>query len=195
MKLRLQELQEAVSKAQGLRQQKPGSYKEINDILDYQGLPFVSKAIQPELISRHHNNLLTGYFDIKKTYDLLVQQYYCPTFYRNVNVYVKDCDLCLGSKDDCQKPYNNLQLLRIQAYQGKDLMDFVTSLPISINWKRDTYNSILVIFNWFGKKVYYKLVKITIDALMLAKIIINMVICHHNLSDSIVINKSLFFNS
>ena len=39
---------------------------------------------------------------------------------------------------------------------------FVTSLPILINWKRDNYNSILVIVDWLTKMVHYKLVKITL---------------------------------
>ena len=44
-------------------------------------------------------------------------------------------------------------------------MDFVTGLPILINWKRNSYNSILVIVDWLIKMAYYKLVKITLDAL------------------------------
>ena len=54
-------------------------------------------------------------------------------------------------------------------------MDFVTSLLISTDWKRDNYNSILVIVDWLTKMIYYKLLKITIDTLGLAKIIINVV--------------------
>ena len=41
--------------------------------------------------------------------------------------------------------------------------------------------------------VYYKLVKITIDALRLAKVIIKVVVSEYNFSDLIVINKNLFF--
>ena len=55
-------------------------------------------------------------------------------------------------------------------------MNFVTGLPISINWKEDSYEFILVIVDWLIKMVHYKLVKITIDASELAKIIINVVI-------------------
>ena len=42
---------------------------------------------------------------------------------------------------------------------------------------------------------YYELVKITINILSLAKIIINMVICHHNIFNSIVIDPDLLFIS
>ena len=72
-------------------------------------------------------------------------------------------------------------------------MDFVTGLPISINWKRDRYNSILVIIDWLTKVVHYKPIKITINAPGLVKVIIDVLLRHHGLLDSNVINKSTFF--
>ena len=65
-------------------------------------------------------------------------------------------------------------------------MDFVTGLPISTNWKRDSYDSILVIVDRLTKMVHYEPVKITIDAPGLAEIIIDVVVHHHGLPDSIV---------
>ena len=55
-------------------------------------------------------------------------------------------------------------------------MNFLTGLPVSIDWKGDSYDSILVILDWFTKMVYYKPVKITLDASGLAEVIIDMVI-------------------
>ena len=55
-------------------------------------------------------------------------------------------------------------------------MDFITGLPISTNWKSESYDSILVIINRFMKMVYYKLVKIIINALALAEIILDMIV-------------------
>ena len=72
-------------------------------------------------------------------------------------------------------------------------MDFVTSLPISINWKGDSYNSILVIVDRLTKMVHYELVKITINTPSLAEVIIDMVVCHHGLFNSIVTDKSFLF--
>ena len=40
-------------------------------VLHYQGLFFVLEAIEIELISRHNNNPLAGYFGIEKTRKLL----------------------------------------------------------------------------------------------------------------------------
>ena len=170
-------------------------YKEIDKILYYQGLSFVPKAIQTDLISRHHNNPLDNYFGIKKTCKLLAQKNYWLTLRHNVKAYVKGCDICLASKVVCQKPYGNLQLLPIPTHRKKNLsINFVTGLPVSIDWKGDSYDSILVIVNWPTKIVHYKLVKIILDAPGLAEIIIDVVVCHHRLPNSIVTNRGPLSN-
>ena len=73
-------------------------------------------------------------------------------------------------------------------------MDFMTGLPVSIDWKRDSYNSILVIVDWLTKMVHYKPVKITFNAPGLAEVIIDVVVYHHRLPNSIVTNRGSFFN-
>ena len=74
-------------------------------------------------------------------------------------------------------------------------MDFVTSLPLSADWKRDSYDWILVIVNRLSKMVHYEPVKVTIDALGLAKVIIDVVVWHHGLPDSIMTDRRLLFIS
>ena len=74
-------------------------------------------------------------------------------------------------------------------------MDFVTGLPILTDWKGDSYDSILVIVNWLTKIVHYKQVNVTIDASGLAKVIINVIVRHHGLPDSIVTDRGSFFTS
>lgn len=49
-------------------------------------------------------------------------------------------------------------------------------LPISINWKGETYNLILVNLNQLIKMVYYKLVTVIIDIHSLAKMIFNVIV-------------------
>ena len=74
-------------------------------------------------------------------------------------------------------------------------MDFVTGLPILTNWKDESYNSVLVIINQLTKIVYYKLVKVTINALGLAKVILDVVVWHYSLLNSIVSDRGLLFTS
>ena len=75
-------------------------------------------------------------------------------------------------------------------------IDKLCDRPTYLNQlEKNSYNSILVIVDWLTKMVYYKRVKITIDALGLAKIIINMVVWHHGLPDSIMTDKGSLFTS
>ncbi len=74
-------------------------------------------------------------------------------------------------------------------------MDFVTGLPISADWKGDSYDSILVIIDRITKMVHYVPVKVTIDAPGLAEVIINVVVRHHRVPESIVTDRGLLFTS
>ena len=165
-------------------------------MLHHQGLPFMLKAIRIELISRHHNYPLAGYFDIIKTCELLAWKYYWPTLRHDIKAYVKGCDMCLASKTLRNKSYGNFQSLPVPTYQWKNLLiDFMTSLHISTNSIRNSYESIIVIVDRLTKMVHYKLVKITINTPVLVEVIIDMVIRHHGLQNSIVTDRSSFFIS
>ena len=74
-------------------------------------------------------------------------------------------------------------------------MDFVTGLPLSAHWKDDSYNSIFIIVDCMTKIVYYKLVKVIINALRLAEVIINMMVQYHDFPDSIISNCGAIFTS
>ena len=165
-------------------------------MLHHQSLSYVLEIIRTELISRHHNNPLEGHFGIKKTCNFIVQKNYWPTLYHDVKDYVKGYNICLGLKAVWHKPYKDLQFLPVLTHHWKDLsINFVTGLPILTDWKGDSYNSIFVIIDRLTKMVYYEPVKVTIEAPGLAKVIINVVIKHHSLPDSIVTNHELLFIS
>lgn len=53
----------------------------------------------------------------------------------------------------------------------------------------------LLLLIGLSKIIYYKVVKITINALGLAKVILNIIIWYYGIPDSIVIGRSLFFKS
>ncbi len=74
-------------------------------------------------------------------------------------------------------------------------MDFVTGFPISADWKGDSYNSILVIVDQLTKIVHYESVKVMIDAPGLAEVMINVIVCHHEVPESIVTDQGSLFTS
>ncbi len=163
----------------------PEGWEDIEQVLYYQGLPYVPKVIHSGLISRHHNDPLAGHFGIKKTRELIARKYYWPTLQRDVEAYIKGCDVCLASKLVRHKPYGDLQLLPVPTHQWKNLsIDFVTGLPISVDWKGDSYDLILVIVNRLTNMVHYEPIKVTIDIPSIAKVIIDVVVRHHGVPES-----------
>ncbi len=131
--MRLLELQKDDKEAMKLRLDGLlEGWEDIEQVLHYQGLPYVPKVICSKLINRHHDDPLAGHFGIEKTRKLIARKYYWPTLRQDVEAYVKGCDVCLASKAVCHKPYRDLQSLPILTHQWKDLsIDFVTGLPIS----------------------------------------------------------------
>ena len=115
-----------------------------------------------------------------------------PWYY--IKAYIKGCNICLASKTVKYKPYSDLQALPILIYQWKDfLIDFITGLLVSTNWKSENCNFILIIINRLTKIIYYKPVKININDSGLAKVTLNMIVWHYSLFNSIVSNKDLLF--
>ena len=74
-------------------------------------------------------------------------------------------------------------------------MHFFMRLPILTKEERESYDSILVIINELTKMVHYELVKVIINTLGLAKVILDVVIWYHSLWDFIVTNRDSFFTS
>ncbi len=107
--MRLPELQDDDKEAMKLRSEGlPEGWENIEQVLHYQGLPYVPKVIRSELISRHHNDPLAGQVGIEKSRKLIARKYYWLTLRHNVEAYVKGCDVCLASKAVCYKPYGDL---------------------------------------------------------------------------------------
>ena len=198
MRLRLQELQDKDKYACKLKAEQlvKDNWQDINGVLHHQGLFYIPEIIWINLISRNHNNLLAVHFCIKKKRELVVQKYYWSLLCHNIENYVKGCDICFALKAVSHKSYGDLQSLLMPTYRWKDLsIDFITDLPILTDWKGDSYDSIFIIVNRLTKMVYYKPVKVTIHAPGLAEVIINVVMRHYGLLDSIVTDRGLVFTS
>lgn len=72
-------------------------------------------------------------------------------------------------------------------------MDFIIGLLILKNLKKDSYNLIQVKVNKLTKIINYKLVKTIINAMRLAKFMIDMVMKHYCFLNFITSNKAILF--
>lgn len=95
---------------------KDGYEVDADEVLHWESLPYMSKIIRTELISRHHGNSLVSYFGIENTYKLVTRKYYQPTLQYNGEAYVKSYSLFFAFKVVCHKSYGNLQLLPISTH-------------------------------------------------------------------------------
>lgn len=68
-------------------------------------------------------------------------------------------------------------------------------LLLSVNWKSNNYNLILVIINRLNKIVHYESVQVTINVLKPAEVIINIVVQYHSFSDFIISDRKAIFTS
>ena len=84
--------------------------------MHYQGLLFMLKIIQIELTNWHHYNQLIGHFDINKTRELISRKYYWPSLKKNVEAYVKGCNVCWALKAVKHKFYSDFQALPIPTH-------------------------------------------------------------------------------
>ena len=196
MRFRLPELQGEDQLAGRIREQglNDGWEEDTDGVLHHEGQQYVSEVIRTELISRHHDDPLVGHFGIDNTRELIAQKYYWSSLRTDVEAYIKACDVCLASKVVRHKPYGDLQSLPMPTHRWMNFsIDLATGLPVSTNWKVEIYDSILVIVDRLTKMVHYKPVKVRIDAPGLAEVIIDVVVRHHGLPDSIVSDRGSVF--
>ena len=150
MRLCLPELQENDKEAKTLRDSVGVSedWEDDEGVFQYQGLSYIPNIICSKIIIYHHNDSIAGHFGINKTRELISQKYYWPSLKKDVETYVRGCNVYLALKVVHHKPYSELQSLSIPTHRWKDLsIDFVTGLPLSADWKSNSYDLILVIID------------------------------------------------
>lgn len=73
------------------------------------------------------------------------------------------------------------------------LINFLINMLILKNYIKDGYNSMLIIVHKLIKRVYYKFVKITINLVKKAKIIIDYILMHYKFLDFLISGKNALF--
>ena len=76
-------------------------------MLHFQALPYIPEIIYKKPIIQYYNNSLMSKFKIKKTTELVAPKYNQSTFYYNVKIYIKCCQVCFVSKKAKDKLYGN----------------------------------------------------------------------------------------
>ncbi len=86
-------------------------YTLKNDFLKFRKRYYVfeKKFLKIELLKRHHDDILTDHFDVKKTIELFSRKYHWSKMIKYVKFYIKTCDVCQRTKTFKHLSYDDLQ--------------------------------------------------------------------------------------
>jgi hypothetical protein len=156
---------------------------------------FEKEFLRIELLKRHHDDILTNHFDVKKTIELFNKKYHWSKMIKYVKFYIKTCDIYQRTKTFRYFSYDDLQsFLFFQDSWQKIIMNFITNLSFNKR-SNDVYDFVLVIINRYIKMTFYIFVTKKIIAIELTKIIFDQMMFKYDASKKIVSNKEFVFMS
>jgi hypothetical protein len=80
------------------------------------------------LLKRHHNDILTDHFNVKKTIELFNKKYHWSNMIKYVKFYIKTYNVCQRTKTFKHLFYDDLQsLFLFQNSWQKIIMNFITN--------------------------------------------------------------------
>ncbi len=139
------------AKCQAILQSNGTNEFTVNNNMIYKGhrlyIPPLH-ALTSTLLHEYHDTLNACHRGVDKTHHLLLQHYYWPNMYNDVEQYVKSCIPCEQSKISNHAPYGQLTQRDIPKRLFEEItMDFITSLPQTIHG----HNGVLVIVDRLSK--------------------------------------------
>ncbi len=157
------------------------------------------EPLKLEILRRNHDDNVGSHYGVKKTMHSLITKYEWTNVARNVQQYIKECDVCQRNKARRYKPYSLLLPLEIPLTPHRHfLIDFITDLPpqvVQLGKGIRTLDSILVIIDRFSKYVRYFACSKSIIALELADTVWRQIALKNGALHSIVSDCGSVFTS
>ncbi len=168
-----------------------------NDFLKFRERYYVfeKEFLRTELLKRHHDDILTNHFDVKKTIELFNKKYHWSRMIKYVKFYIKTCDICQCTKTFKHLFYDDLQFLFLfQDSWQEIIMNFITNFSFNKR-SNDVYDFVFMIINRYIKVTFYIFVTKKIIAIELANIIFDHVMLKYDASKDVVSNREFVFTS
>ncbi|KAI1663257.1 reverse transcriptase [Pyrenophora tritici-repentis] len=150
--------------------------------------------LRSQIVYRAHSSGPAGHPGRVKTLDLITRTWWWPGMSRDIEQYVKACDLCVRSKASRLAPQGFLQPLPLPYRAWSDVsVDYITPLPKS-TWYSRIYQHLLVVVCRLTKMRH--LIPVTsLNADELADTFVSRVYCLHGCPDNIVSDRGTQFVS
>jgi hypothetical protein len=150
--------------------------------------------LRTQILYRTHSSGPAGHPGRVKTLDLITRDYWWPRMSRDVEEYVKACELCVRTKSHRTAPPGFLQPLPVPFRAWSDIsIDYITPLP---DCERDgrKYKHILVVVCRLTKMRHF--IPVTgLSAEELSDAFISRIYCLHGAPDNIVSDRGSQFIS
>ena len=171
---------------------------DVDDFFKYKNKLYVfnEKSIRVKLLKRHHDDILTNYFDVIKTTKLFSRKYYWFNIIKYVKNYVKICDICQKTKTLRHFSYDIISFLFMSIRSWNQIiMNFIIELFFN-KYRDNTYNACFVICDRYTKMtLYFSIIKI-IDSIEFAKLLFEKKNFWFEISFNMISNKnSIFINN
>jgi hypothetical protein len=171
----------------------PQGYSLYNGLIYKQHQLVVGQnvGLHTKLISAFHASAVGGHSGILPTYQRLKKLFYWPGQKTDVELFVKQCQICQQAKhENCKYP-GLLQPLPIPHQSWQDLsMDFVEGLP-----KSKGYTVILVVVDRLTKYAHFVPLKHPYTAAQVAQVFFSQIVKLHGIPRSIVSDRDRVFTS
>ena len=172
-------------------------HDQLFSIMKHQNRICPPEETRKEIIRAHHDQKLAGHSGVRGTLEKIRRTYDWPGITEDITAYVKSCHSCQTNKSARHKPYGELKLSTVPTIPWEHItMDFITKLPGSMDpATSEVYDSILVVVDRLTKNNEFIPFKETYDAEQLSFIILDRLLRHHGLPDSITSDRDKLFTS
>ena len=150
-----------------------------------------------QIIESRHDQKTAGHKGVAKTIELITRDFTWKGLRKDVEEYIRRCDICCKTKNDRHKPYGLLQSPEVpeKAWQSIAL-DFVTGLPESEEPLTETrYDSIMVVNDRLTKYAYMIPFLKKANAQGLAYTFTRYILSQHGIPKEIISDRDKLFTS
>ena len=136
-----------------VKELRGNEWKVEGDIVLKKGKVYVLKdeELRAEVIQLHHDVPAVGHGGRWKMVELVTRNYWWPGVTRDVEKYIKGCDLCQRMKNRTEKPAGKLKLSEVPQKTWTHLtVDFITKLLVVVG-----KDAILVVCDRLSKMTHF----------------------------------------
>ncbi len=106
-------------------------------------------ALWGEIIAWSHDHITVGHPGVEKTKELILWEYWWPKMKKDVETYIRSCEMCQQTKSSMQAKAAPLHPNAIPSQPWTHIsVDMITGLP-----KSNGYNAIIMIVDCFSKEI------------------------------------------